>query len=253
MSNTDTKRRSPAFPLYADDFLAGTADMTAEEVGAYMRLLCHQWSKGSIPADEERAGRMAGLLGSPSLRYVLAKFGPCDDGCLRNARLEQVRAEQSAFRSKQAESGRVGASKRWGGRRNDGDPISYPNSKPMATPLETPMANGCPPSPSPSPDIQRERDNMRGRDESWPKLADVKEVAAMRGVPPDIAEAFWNHFESQGWQTKDGLPIVRWQPKLASWWSNEQSRREKDRQKAAQRPNGYGRSPLPVSSDDEGF
>jgi uncharacterized protein YdaU (DUF1376 family) len=53
--------RSPAFQFYADDFIAGTADMSAEEVGAFIRLLCHQWSKGSIPADEERSGRIAGL------------------------------------------------------------------------------------------------------------------------------------------------------------------------------------------------
>ena len=154
--SADTKRKAPAFQFYADDFLAGTADMSAEEVGGYIRLLCHQWTKGGIPNDEERAGRMAGLMGSPSIRYVLAKFSPCDDGMLRNARLEQVRQDQADYKAKQATSGKVGAQKRWSKYQNDGDP----NRVAIATPMATPMAKQWPehssPSPTPTPEIQSE-------------------------------------------------------------------------------------------------
>lgn len=144
---SDSKRRAPAFLLYVDDFLAGTSDMSCEEVGAYIRLLCHQWTKGSIPNDEERATRMAGLMGSPSLRYVLAKFALCDDGNRRNTRLETVRTERDKFLLQQAENGRKGAEKRWGNGDSNGDP----NGKPIATPLATPMADACPKDSSPSP------------------------------------------------------------------------------------------------------
>lgn len=144
-------RRAPAFLLYVDDFLGGTSEMSAEEVGGYIRLLCHQWAKGGLPNDPERLGRMAGLLGSPSLGYAVAKFTLCDDGQLRHPRLEALRSERDAFLLKQAESGKKGAEKRWKGR----PAIGNPNSEPIATPLPTPMANGCPndssPSPSPSP------------------------------------------------------------------------------------------------------
>ena len=143
--------RSPAFQFYADDFIAGTADMSAEEVGAFIRLLCHQWSKGSIPADEDRSGRIAGLLGSPSLRYVMAKFSPCVDGQLRNNRLELVRAESAKYRAKQVESGKAGASKRWSNPQNPSDPNRVPMPTPLPTPLPTPMANQCPQDSSPSP------------------------------------------------------------------------------------------------------
>jgi uncharacterized protein YdaU (DUF1376 family) len=34
--------KPPAFQFYADDFLGGTIDLTTEEVGAYIRLLCFQ-------------------------------------------------------------------------------------------------------------------------------------------------------------------------------------------------------------------
>ncbi len=150
----ESKRKAPAFQFYADDFLAGTSDMSAEEVGGYIRLLCHQWTKGGIPNDQERAARMAGLMGSPSIGYVLAKFSPCDDGMLRNTRLEQVRDQQTAFKAKQAVSGKAGAEKRWKKCPNDSDP----NGEPIATPMATPMAERWPedssPSPTPTPKIQ---------------------------------------------------------------------------------------------------
>ncbi len=138
-------KRDPAFPLYADDFLSGTADMSAEEVGAYIRLLCHQWSKGGLPNDEPRLARMAGLMGSPSLGYVVAKFRPCDDGCLRHPRLESIRAERDAFKARQAHSGAAGAERRWGTKRNNGNP----NGNPMATPLAKAWPEDSSPSPSP--------------------------------------------------------------------------------------------------------
>ena len=157
----EQKRKAPAFQFYADDFLAGTSDMSAEEVGGYIRLLCHQWTKGSIPNDPDRAGRMATLLGSPSLGYVLAKFSLCDDGMLRNERLEQVRADQDAYKAKQATAGRNGALKRWSKWPDDGDPNSDPNGLAIATPMATPMARAWPedssPSPTPKEDTKKEK------------------------------------------------------------------------------------------------
>jgi uncharacterized protein YdaU (DUF1376 family) len=154
----ETKRKAPAFQFYADDFLAGTSDMSAEEVGGYIRLLCHQWTKGGIPNDPDRAGRMATLLGSPSLGYVLAKFSLCDDGMLRNERLEQVRADQEAYKFKQATAGRNGALKRWSKWPDDSDPNGVAIATPMATAwpehsqtIATPMATTWPENSSPSP------------------------------------------------------------------------------------------------------
>jgi uncharacterized protein YdaU (DUF1376 family) len=172
----EQKRKAPAFQFYADDFLAGTSDMSAEEVGGYIRLLCHQWTKGGIPNDPDRAGRMATLLGSPSLGYVLAKFSLCDDGMLRNERLEQVRAEQEAYKLRQASSGRNGAQKRWSKWQKDGDPNGNPNGVAIATPMATPMARAWPQDSSPSPTPNNtlnvslpdpEADSLRSRINKW--------------------------------------------------------------------------------------
>ena len=40
--------QDPAFLFYYQDFLVGTDDMDNDEVGAYIRCLCHQASKGCI-------------------------------------------------------------------------------------------------------------------------------------------------------------------------------------------------------------
>jgi uncharacterized protein YdaU (DUF1376 family) len=166
--NEDTKRKAPAFLFYADDFLAGTADMSAEEVGGYIRLLCHQWTKGSIPNDPERVARMAGLIGSPCVGYVLAKFRLCDGHTLKNARLEKVREEHQAFKARQSTAGANGAAKRWGKCPDDGDPNGVAIATPMAAPwpehsqtIAGPMATQWPedssPSPTPKEDTKKEK------------------------------------------------------------------------------------------------
>lgn len=121
--------KPPAFQFYADDFIAGTSDMTNEEVGVYVRLLCYQWSKGAIPSDTDRLNLICCGNAKP---HAIAKFGLCEDGMLRNERMEKERSKQAAFREKQAENGK----KRWLGN---------------AKPVPSLMPNACSPSPSPSP------------------------------------------------------------------------------------------------------
>ncbi len=106
---SETLHRSPAFQFYADDFLAGTLDLSQEEVGAYIRLLCHQWNRGSIPVETEKQQRLAG--GSVSVD-VLAKFRLVDGSGLVNDRLEKERAKQAEFRQKQREKGLLSAEAR---------------------------------------------------------------------------------------------------------------------------------------------
>ena len=65
--------------------------------------------------------------------------------------------------------------------------------------------------------------------ETFPALAEVLAEAGLRGVPPEVAEAFWNHFESSGWVDRHGNPIQSWRPKLRKWWTDEQQRRSQDR------------------------
>jgi len=102
--------KPPAFQFYADDFIAGTAKFSDAEVGLCVRLLCAQWSEGSLPDDD---GELAsyGKGGTPLVR-VKAKFEAGEDGRLRNARMEKVRQEQMEWREKSRQGGLKSAQSR---------------------------------------------------------------------------------------------------------------------------------------------
>jgi uncharacterized protein YdaU (DUF1376 family) len=142
--STPRQVRSPAFQFYADDFLAGTLVMDQADVGAYIRLLCHQWSRGSIPAEAEKQQRLAG--GSVSAD-VLAKFPAGDDGLLRNPRLEIERQKQLEFRESQRQKGLRSAEMRKSV--NHGSTTVGTAVQPNPQPNGQPKGNS--PSPSPSP------------------------------------------------------------------------------------------------------
>lgn len=123
--------KPPAFQFYPDDFIGGTCDLSAKEVGAYIRLLCFQWSKGKIPSDRNKLSRIAGTAVTDE---VLSKF---PDGM--NQRLESERIKQSEHREAKKKAGENGAKKRW-----------QNHSTPMILPLAEGIAKYSSPSPSPS-------------------------------------------------------------------------------------------------------
>ena len=96
--------KPPAFQFYVQDFLTGTTTMTNAEVGAYIRLLCHEWDVWPLPSDRNELRKLSrgGLTGK-----VLAKFKPLGDGLI-NERLESERTKQQDFREKQSIRARRG-------------------------------------------------------------------------------------------------------------------------------------------------
>ncbi len=145
----------------------GTRMMSAEEVGAYIRLLCHQWDTGYIPNHDNTICRLCGIDQSRFSHVwlnLLSKFQLCEDGYFRNPRLEQERAKQKAYREKQSEN----ANKRWVG-----------NAKLMPPH----MPNGC--SPSPSPTSKKNTLVVRAApalpDSEW--LSSLESDPAYKGVP----------------------------------------------------------------------
>lgn len=114
-------KRTPWMPLYCDDMIASTADMSCEELGAYLRLLCHIWTRGPIPIDETVICRIASCKKSV-WRRISARFDSCtrDDGTpgLSQRRLESERAKRQVLADERAEAGRRGAASRWNGTAN---------------------------------------------------------------------------------------------------------------------------------------
>lgn len=207
--------KPPAFQFYADDFLAGTADMTNDEVGAYIRLLCHQWSKGGLPNDPERLSRMAGAMPVPSLGYVLSKFRPCEDGLLRNDRLESERQKQDAYRAEQSQKGKKGAEQRW----KNGSGHACAIAPAMPVPSSGQWQNDGSPSPSPSPNLLSAHTARAGAE--IPTWDEVKALASMRAVPEASAKSFFDHHEGNGlWLNQFGK-LINWQHKLTTWAASD--------------------------------
>ena len=99
---------APWFKFYPSDFLGGTAFMSADEVGGYVRLLCHQWNTGKIPESTEQIERVIGTKFTPE---IASKFQLGKDGFLRNKRLEDIRKELAGKSDKAKRS----AARRWNG------------------------------------------------------------------------------------------------------------------------------------------
>jgi uncharacterized protein YdaU (DUF1376 family) len=65
-------------PLYIADYLADTAHLSTAEHGAYLLLIMHYWTKGSLPKDEEsirRVTRMTNRQWSQSRDVLRSLFG----------------------------------------------------------------------------------------------------------------------------------------------------------------------------------
>ena len=110
-------RKSPAFQFYPQDYLASArvAEMTLEEEGVYIRLLCYCWSSGSIPADPERCARLAGKGCSVETATVVQRSfneHPTDTQRLVHDRLEIERENQRIRREQASSAGKKSADTR---------------------------------------------------------------------------------------------------------------------------------------------
>jgi len=106
------RKKPPSFDFFADDFIAGTYHMEAEAVGIYIRLLCYQWSNGSIPDDEPTLCKIAGVDADAMrthMRSVMRKLCVGNAGELYNERMEIERAKKLEIIEKAKRS----AEQRW--------------------------------------------------------------------------------------------------------------------------------------------
>lgn len=85
--------QDPAFLFYYQDFLVGTDDMDNDEVGAYIRCLCHQASKGCISEKH----MMKICLRQEVYNIVSRKFQRSEDGHFCNERLLLEINKRKAF------------------------------------------------------------------------------------------------------------------------------------------------------------
>ncbi len=107
------------FSFYGNDWLRdeNVRLMNLAQRGAYIDLLCLEWSEGSLPTDPELLRRLV-MADKAEWETIWCsplkeRFVENESGRLYNQRLEKVRAETEAFRQKMADRGRMGAAARW--------------------------------------------------------------------------------------------------------------------------------------------
>ena len=83
--------KDPAFLFYSSDFLTGTALMTDEQIGKYIKLLCYQHQKGHLT---ERDMLKICLTHDED---ILSKFEKDENGLYYNARLQQEVEKRKAY------------------------------------------------------------------------------------------------------------------------------------------------------------
>ena len=96
------KNSSPAFLFYSSDFLNGVADLTMEERGQYITMMCLQHQKGAL---SEKTIRLC--LGSVSVD-VLSKFKQDENGLYYNERLKDEIDKREQFVDSRKFNGKKG-------------------------------------------------------------------------------------------------------------------------------------------------
>ena len=136
--------RSPAFQFYPKDFLSSSKvqQMSLAEIGAYLKLLCHNWLDGSLLDDVAVLARIVGMKQAQFAKMWAGPLHECFEtrnGRLVNQRLEKERKAQADFRKKQKDK----ADTRWHNQRNtdNGNAVALPERHEHGNALRSAICN----------------------------------------------------------------------------------------------------------------
>jgi hypothetical protein len=210
--------KDPAFLFYSSDFLAGVQDLTMEERGQYITLLCLQHQKGRLTE------KMIRLCCGNATADVLAKFQQDEDRLFFNQRLEIEVGKRKAHAEKQ----RTRAIDGWKKRKNQ-------NCDTDATASTTAYATAMP--------LVNVNENIN---EIIVEDANEKKVTRKRFVKPEehevynlmgelnatgknfmsedrlvnFARTFMDHYEANGWIVGKSS-MKDWQSTVRNWMRRE--------------------------------
>lgn len=181
--------KDPAFLFYSSDFLVGVSDLTFEERGQYITLLCLHHQKGRL------SKKAVAIAVGTATADVLDKFEMDENGLYYNKRLEYESEKRKAHSEKQRKRAVDG----WATRRSHGNAT--------ALPLEN----------------ENEIDNKKGESEGEEKMnigiPSLKEFVAHAQIKkPNIdlfsVKAKYDTWVDDGWKDGNGKAIKNWKNKL---------------------------------------
>jgi uncharacterized protein YdaU (DUF1376 family) len=197
--------KSPAFQLYAADFYMDTAGWTATEVGAYFRLLMHEWVNGALPVANASLARIAGIdprnMHKMWSAVIAKKFTTDTAGMYVNLRLESTREEQNKYREIQAEKGKKSAEIRW----KDHITAVTPRLQPEVLPKRNPSSSS---SSSNNKKIY-----------IIPTIEEIRIFCNERKNKID-PQYFLDYQTAREWKLKGGQKIRDWKAVIRTWEKN---------------------------------
>lgn len=204
-----SKSKPPAFQFYPGDWLSSPRVMlmTPEQEGAYVRLLCYDWSSDGIPDDDATLSVLSRLGegwfkgGSTVVKGCFIPH-PEKPGFLTNNRLKEERKKQKEWAKKSSDGGIKSAQSRRNKKLKGGSICLEPN---LNRPVE-PNANSS--SSSSSSKFSR------------PSVGEVDSYGRTLKPPFTRAAAFVHFYDSNGWKVGKNS-MKSWQAAVRTWHSKD--------------------------------
>ena len=179
--------KDPAFLFYPSDFLTGCTNLTMEERGQYISLLCIQHQTGHLT---EKTIRLS--VGNVSVD-VLSKFQQDENGLFFNARLEVEIEKRTQFIDSRRLNGLKG-----------GRPI-----KPLGLPSAKPSGKAKKKLPINRNEIE---------------IKDVIEYFLSNGYTENSAKKFFDYYSATNWIDSKGNEVKSWKQKAQGVWFKDENK-----------------------------
>ncbi len=190
-------------PLYIADYLRDTQHLSTQEHGAYFLLLMYAWTNGgSLPLDERRLARIAGLEQREWKRSgpVVLEFFDKQEQCFRHKRVDEEMAKAQAKLEQQRAAGRASAQQRAlqreaqrngngrstgvaTGKATDAQREAQRTGQRKGNPSPSPISSLRSDTPKPPREGSDENDRFAGQPEP---VRRVLEAGRFTSVPPDV-------------------------------------------------------------------
>jgi hypothetical protein len=176
--NIEAMSKDPAFLFYSSDFLTGTALMSDEQIGKYIKLLCYQHQMGHL--SERDMLKICKTYDED----IFSKFEKDENGLYFNARLHQEVEKRKAY----SESRRQNRTKK--------DMNNISNSY--------------------VPHMENENVNRNVIKNKVPTLQEFIAYANLSPDYEFTLTAKYEQWKSDGWMDGNGKKIKNWKTKLKS-------------------------------------
>lgn len=199
--------KKPYFPFFPGDYLADTIGLSCCEHGVYLLLLAVSWKRGPLPDDMDHLSRLAADPPIEALRFILQEYWSLTELGWVNARMEieRAKAEEKSRKAKKS------ALARWGGDANalrtQSERYAIHNHNHNHNQKKEDKERSVSSAKSAAPRAAFVK----------PTLAEVQAYVLEKRLAKVDAEAFMDHYDSNGWKVGGKAMMKDWKATIRGW------------------------------------